>query len=133
MQQLAREHLPALLFETSRRATLEVVSMPDGLVVFPHAVGSLVRLSGDARIGAGSHCQVLLRGLRAPELVCRVVRRDEGWVVLADEQATETGTSLVKVNGKAVSHAVLRVDDLLEPLPGLVFRFRVTQDDADVV
>lgn len=132
--QLARAHLPALvddsLFETSRRATLEVVSMPDGLVVFPHTVGALVRLSGDARIGAGSRCQVLLRGPRAPELACRVVRRDEGWVVLADEQATETGTSLVKVNGRAVSHAVLRVDDLLEPLPGLVFRFRLTLDDA---
>lgn len=132
---LSLTRLPSLeddgLFEVSTRATLEVVSMPEGLVVFPHAVGSLVRLSGDARIGASSQCQVLLRGLRAPELACRVVRRDEGWVVLADEQATETGTSLVKVNGRLVAHAVLRVDDLLEPLPGLVFRFRLTLDDAD--
>ncbi|MDP3233164.1 MAG: hypothetical protein Q8N26_10350 [Myxococcales bacterium] len=132
--ELARTRLPSLeddgLFEVSTRATLEVVSMPEALVVFPHTVGSVVRLSGDARIGASAQCQVLLRGPRAPELACRVVRRDEGWVVLADEQATETGTSLVKVNGRPVSHAVLRVDDLLEPLPGLVFRFRLTLDDA---
>ncbi len=112
------------LVSTTSQAALHLLSVPPELAVFNQAPGSALRLALDTRIGAASGCQVLLVGPRAPALACRVVRRDEGWVVFAEPQAAETGQSTVKVNGTVVTRAVLRAGDELEPLAGLRFVLR---------
>lgn len=115
---------PGALVETPQRATLEVVTEPEGMLVFPRLVGWFVRLGVDTRIGAGNHCQVFVRGRDVPPDLCRVLRRDEGWELLANDAVT------LRVNGKRVKRTLLQVGDLVEPLPGLVFRFRVTLIDS---
>lgn len=124
----AKERLPKWsqtpLVEYPESATLELVSVPDGVLVHPSRVGS-VRLGADTWLGSAPQCQVIVRGPLVPGLLCRIVRRDEGWV-LTDDQTAAT----VRVNGKVAGRTVLRVGDLLEPMPGLVLRFRVTLVDS---
>jgi uncharacterized protein (TIGR02996 family) len=113
----------APLIDFPRSATLELVSCPAGVTVVPHLVGDLFRLSPQTSVGSGARCQLLVRGPRSAESLCRFVRRDEGWRVQASEQQT------LRVNGQVVEQAALRTGDEVELLPGLVFRFRVTLPD----
>ncbi|MBL8920074.1 MAG: hypothetical protein JNJ54_14510 [Myxococcaceae bacterium] len=118
----ARERLPRLewsgFVERTRSACLELVSCPEGVSVYP---GFRMRLAADTRLGAATASQVIVRGPKVPEQLCRIVRRDEGWVVFDD-----LGVALLRVNGRATPRATLEVGDLIEPLPGLVLRFAVT-------
>lgn len=129
----ARARLPTLaggLLELTRSASLEVVSLPEGVVVYPSArSGLMLRLAADTRLGAATGCQILVRGPKIPDLLCRVVRRDEGWVVF-DERAPESGASTLRINGRVAARGTLEVGDVFEPVPGLVLRFLVTLDDA---
>lgn len=124
----ARERLPGLRWsgfvERTRSASLELVSCPEGVAVYP---GFRMRLAADTRLGSATASQVIVRGPKVPDQLCRIVRRDEGWVVF-DEYAAERGASLLRVNGRATPRATLEVGDLIEPLPGLVLRFAVTLD-----
>lgn len=125
----AKERLPkwsgAPLVEYPESATLELVSAPDGVLVYPSRIGGSVRLGADTWLGSAPQCQIIVRGQLVPGLLCHIVRRDEGWV-LTDDQPAAT----VRVNGKVSGRAVLRVGDLLEPMPGLVLRFQVTLVDS---
>lgn len=126
---LAKQKLPkwntAPLVEYPESATLDLVSVPDGVLVYPSRVGGRVRLGADTWLGSAPQCQIIVRGQLVPGLLCRIVRRDEGWV-LTDDQTAAT----VRVNGKVSGRTVLRVGDLLEPMPGLVLRFEVTLVDS---
>lgn len=113
------------LVEYPESATLDLVSVPDGVMVYPSRVGGSVRLGADTWLGSAPQCQVIVRGQLVPGLLCRIVRRDEGWVLTDDETA-----ATVRVNGKVAGRTVLRVGDLLEPMPGLVLRFQVTLVDS---
>lgn len=113
------------LVEYPESATLELVSAPDGVLVYPSRVGGSVRLGSDTWLGSAPQCQIIVRGQMVPGLLCRIVRRDEGFVLTDDETA-----ATVRVNGKVAGRTVLRVGDLLEPMPGLVLRFQVTLVDS---
>lgn len=126
----AKQRLPrwsdAPLVEYPQSATLEQLAVPDGVLVYPSRMGGTVRLGSDTWLGSSTQCQVIVRGQHVPAVLCRIVRRDEGWVLTEDQTA-----ATMRVNGKLVtSRLVLRVGDLLEPMPGLVLRFQVTLIDA---
>ncbi len=115
----------APLVEYPESATLDLVSVPDGVFVYSSRVGGSVRLGSDTWLGSAPQCQIIVRGQLVPGLLCRIVRRDEGWVLTDDETA-----ATVRVNGQVAGRTVLRVGDLLEPMPGLVLRFQVTLVDS---
>ena len=127
--QRAKAQLPkwsqAPLVEYPESATLDLVAVPDGVLVYPSRVGGSVRLGADTWLGSAPQCQIIVRGQLVAGLLCRIVRRDEGWVLTDDETA-----ATVRVNGKVAGRTVLRVGDLLEPMPGLVLRFQVTLVDS---
>jgi hypothetical protein len=113
----------AALVAPPTKAELTLVSEPvDGLLA-PATVGWTFALTSEVRLGTSPTAQLKLRDAAQPSLVCRFVRRDEGWLVLADATDAETLRTKLRVNGRETTRWVLQPGDEVEPLPGLVFRF----------
>lgn len=111
------------LVQHVRRASLEVLELPVSWSVFGLMPGHRLRLTAETRIGADERAHVLLTGPMAPSHACRIVRRPEGYVVHAEARPVAP----TRLNGASTTHAVLRHDDVLEPVPG--FALRVSLSD----
>ncbi|MDX2013631.1 MAG: FHA domain-containing protein [Myxococcaceae bacterium] len=120
-----------LLFSSSQ-ATLEVLSVPDGVVVRP-PVGRSIGLSGTSPnfIGQLDECAVHLTASvehAAAALALRVEAEGARWFVEDIAGLARARTSrgpLLRVNGRERLYAHLRDGDELEPMDGLRLRFRL--------
>ncbi len=120
-----------LLFSASQ-ATLEVLSVPEGVVARPR-VGRSIGLSATYPnfIGQLDECAVHLAAAvehPAARLALRVEAEGTRWFVEDIAGLARARTSqgpLLRVNGRERLYAHLRDGDELEPMEGLVLRFRL--------
>ena len=113
------------LIRAGGRAWLVLVAQP------PHiaAVSSDVDLQpGRSDVGTAPTCLVRLVG-DAPAIACTLHRMTSGQWVVFDERADPFSRNRdavqLRVNGATVARAELAPGDLLEPVPGLVWRLEV--------
>jgi hypothetical protein len=111
------------LIRRVRRARLQLVAHPPAIV----PVSDEVALHpGRSDVGAAPSCLVRLAG-DAPGVACSLHRTIDGqwvaWDVRTDPFSRNEDARTLRVNGVARHHALLAPGDLLEPTPGLVFRF----------
>ncbi|MCU0695347.1 MAG: FHA domain-containing protein [Myxococcaceae bacterium] len=111
------------LVSSPMRAQLTLVSEPVEGLLAPASVGWTFALTSEVRVGSDERAHLRLRDSAAPPLACRFVRRDEGWLVLADAADAETHHPRLRVNGRETTRRVLSAGDEVEPVPGLVLRF----------
>ncbi|MDX2009305.1 MAG: hypothetical protein SFW67_03895 [Myxococcaceae bacterium] len=111
------------LVTSPMRAQLTLVSEPVEGLLAPASVGWTFALTSEVRVGSDERAHLRVRDTAAPALACRFVRREEGWLVLAEASDAETHHPRLRVNGRETTRRVLSAGDEVEPVPGLVLRF----------
>ena len=107
---------------TGPHASLELLSLPPGVVLAGLSVGDMRGLSmGRTEVGALPTAHLRLVGSSVPLRACVVVNAGGTFSV------GEAQHDSILVNGRAVTSQVLLPGDVLEPLRGLQFRFRAGQ------
>jgi hypothetical protein len=115
------------LVRVGARAQLELLRAPEGVVVMGSKPGERLRLPPSPVVmGAEARCAVRVVGPQVADRLCVLSRTAEGqWVAHLPERDPfrDEAMSTLKVNERPTVRAVLHAADVLEPFPGLVFRF----------